>query len=163
VVKKRKPYLTARSALCTMSLHYVTALWHCTISLYSLYYMTALCAFSRHYLTELCTVCTPGPSHQACRTVFRVPSYEYEQFSSESRCEKHSVYPRQLSVYPHLYQNRLQSAGVHLWYGKLSSRRLTPRAADRMSNGLSKINSLTSFAIRILLLFCEMQLLPGMP
>ena len=160
MVKKWKPYLTARSALCT-------ALCYCTMALHYLIalsaYMTTLCAFSRHYLTELCTVCTPGPSHQACRTVFRVPSYEYEQFSSESRCEKHSVYPRQRSVYPHLYQNRLQSAGVHLWYGKLSSRRLTPRAADRMSNGLSKINSLTSFAIRILLLFYEMQLLPGMP
>jgi hypothetical protein len=40
-------YLTERSALCTMSLHYVTALSQCTLCTIWLH------AFSRHYLTAL--------------------------------------------------------------------------------------------------------------
>jgi hypothetical protein len=136
-----------------MALHYGTALSQCSPC--TIPRMTKLCAFSGH--CARCTVCTAGTSHQACTTFIRVPSYE--QFSSESRCEKHSIYPLP-------YLHGLQSAGIHLRYGKLSSRRLAPHAEYRIVNGSSKINSLilpSSFVIRVLLLFYEMQLLPGMP
>jgi len=124
-----------------MSLHYLNALF----ALYD-YTPCILSALSH------CALCTAGPSHQACKTVFRVPSLE--QFSSESRCEKHSVCPHSASILKQVVKRR-----------KLSSRRLAPRAESRMVNGLSKINSLillTAFVIRILLLFYEMQVLPGM-
>ena len=135
-----------RSALChcTMSLHYLNAL-------FALYDYTP-CILSALSHCALCAVCIAGPSHQACKTVFRVPSLE--QCSSESRCEKHSVCPHSASVLKQVTKRR-----------KLSSRRLAPRAERRTVNGLSKINSLillTAFVIRIFLLFYEMQVLPGM-
>jgi hypothetical protein len=68
---------------------------------------------------------------------------------------------------PNSTLNRLQSAGIHLRYGKLSSRRLAHRAEDRIFNGLSKTNSLIKLTpdnvSRVILSFHMMQPLPGIP
>jgi hypothetical protein len=140
-------YLTAaqHSALC-----------HCNMSMYSLHYITTLCAFSRHHLTALSVRSAPL-DHLIKRVKLSSEIPPDNTLDRSHVCEKHSVYPHPAPVL---------SAGIHLRYGKLSSPRLAPRAEDRMVNGLSKMNSLmllTSFVFRILWLFYEMQLLlPGM-
>jgi hypothetical protein len=72
----------------TMALHYLNAL--------SALYDYVLCNLTALSHCTLFTVCTAGPSRQACQTVLRVPSLE--QCSSESRCEKRLVYPHSASV-----------------------------------------------------------------